>query len=327
LTNIIMKLTSFVLGAAAVAMGARSEESYQTEFTQWIKKHSKSYELDEIFHFFNNFKSNLDKIEAHNAGDHTWSMGLNEFADLSADEFSELYHGFKEGQKRAGEVYEAPADYKPSAAGVDWRTKGVVTPVKNQGQCGSCWAFSTTGSTEGIVAITNGKLVSLSEQQLVDCAGSTGNMGCQGGLMDNAFKWIKQNGGLCSESDYPYTAAKSMFCKKTCTVVPGTHVTSFTDVGTNEAALASAVDNQPVSVAIEADQSSFQFYNGGIMKGLCGTRLDHGVLAVGYGTEAGTDYWIVKNSWGQSWGEQGYIRMIRGQNECGISNAASFPKL
>jgi len=204
-----------------------------------------------------------------------------------------------------------------------------VTPVKNQGQCGSCWSFSTTGSTEGVNAINGKGLISLSEQQLVDCSGAYGNQGCNGGLMDNAFQYIIANGGICTEAAYPYTAQDGT-CKNTCkkTVM----IAGFKDVTHNsDVALATAVAQQPVSVAIEADQSSFQFYSGGVLTAACGTALDHGVLAVGYGTDTGVEYWKVKNSWGASWGEAGYIRLARGDQynggagQCGIYSDPSYP--
>jgi C1A family cysteine protease len=309
--------------------GDHTEEDYQRYFTKWISEHGKEYELNDVFPRFNIFKDNFDKIEAHNEelSKHSFSMKLNEFADLTADEFKATFYGLNLNQAKIdGPAFRAPAAYKPSDAGVDWRTKNAVTPVKNQGQCGSCWAFSTTGSTEGRIAIDTGKLIALSEQQLVDCAGSEGNQGCNGGLMDDGFQYIIKNKGLCSEADYPYKASKNFFCKASkCTNVPGSDISGFQDVDKSETALAAAVDNQPVSIAIEADQSSFQFYSGGVMSGACGTNLDHGVLAVGYGTDSGKDYWIVKNSWGASWGESGYIRLLRGIDQCGIMQAASYP--
>merc|ERR1719183_386935 len=201
---------------------------------------------------------------------------------------------------------------------------GAVTPVKNQAQCGSCWAFSSTGSLEGAMFVATGKLISLSEEDLVQCNSITDH-GCQGGLMDNAFDWVQQN-GICSEEAYPYTSGSGTTgtCKKTCT--PIVTITGHTDVPSNdESALKAAVSQQTVSVAIEADKSAFQLYKGGVLdNSACGKQLDHGVLVVGYGTD-GKDYWKVKNSWGASWGEKGYIRMVRGSNQCGIGNQPSYP--
>jgi len=207
---------------------------------------------------------------------------------------------------------------------LDWSTKGAVTGVKDQGSCGSCWAFSTTGSMEGTIFLLKGHLTSLSEQQLVDCAGSYGNAGCNGGLMDNAFKYAEKN-GLCTEAAYPYTARDGTCKSSSCTASADTKISNYKDVAHNENALGSSVDITPISVAIEADQSGFQLYKSGVFSGVCGQNLDHGVLAVGYGTDSGQDYWKVKNSWGTSWGEQGYIRMIRNKDECGIANEPSYP--
>jgi len=205
----------------------------------------------------------------------------------------------------------------------------MVSEVKNQGQCGSCWAFSTTGSLESAYAIKNGKITEFSEQQLVDCD-HNGDQGCNGGLMDNAFGWIEKNGGLCTEDDYRYTGTGGM-CKKSCKLVDGSAPTKFTDVGHTDKDLMAALAQQPVSVAIEADQLAFQLYSGGVLTGRCGTNLDHGVLAVGYGTDNKQDFYKVKNSWGTSWGEKGFFRLARGVSQrggqCGILEAASFPTL
>jgi len=252
---------------------------------------------------------------------------LNKFADLSSAEFKNIYLGYKP-ELRRGERQVTLDDLRVGAypsGDLDWTTKGAVTGIKDQGQCGSCWSFSTTGAVEGIVAIKHGQLTPLSEQQLMDCSYSYGNLACNGGLMDNAFKYVMAN-GLCTEAAYPYTAKSSLDCKaSSCSVSPNSKITGYTDVKSTENNLGAAVDMQPISVAIEADQSGFQMYKSGVFCGICGTNLDHGVLAVGYGTDSGTDYWKVKNSWGTSWGEQGYIRMCRNKNECGISSEPSYP--
>jgi len=277
------------------------------------------------------FKANMDFVEAHNAKNLSWSVELNKYADLTRGEFKAIYLGFKPEirQNQKTTLLDLQVGAYPSGS-VDWTQKGAVTGVKDQGQCGSCWAFSTTGSSEGAIQIAHGQLTSLSEQELVDCGGTYGNLGCNGGLMDRAFKYMEAN-GLCTEAAYPYTA-KDGTCKKTsCTASAYTTLKGYKDVtADSENSLGAAVDLGPVSVAIEADQAGFQLYKSGVFSGTCGTSLDHGVLVVGYGDEGSSPYWKVKNSWGVSWGEAGYIRMARlGQTnkygECGINMEPSYP--
>jgi len=303
------------------------EMQYQKLFSDFVAKYDKQYETKDVFAKYATFKKNHFAIQQHNEGDHSYSLGLNEFADLTTEEFASLMTGTyvpKNSFIRAQNAMEKDPNFV-STDDYDWVAAGAVTPVKNQGQCGSCWAFSTTGSTEGANQIANGKLVSLSEQQLVDCAGSSGNQGCNGGLMDNAFEYIIGAGGLCTEDDYSYTGRDGT-CQKSCT--PAVQVKGYKDVTQgSEDDLMEALSKGPVSIAIEADQFGFQFYSGGVFSGTCGKQLDHGVLLVGAGTDNGKDYWTVKNSWGGSWGEQGYIRMIRGQDQCGLSQAASYPTM
>ena len=223
---------------------------------------------------------------------------------------------------------------------VNWVKKGGVSAVKNQGQCGSCWSFSTTGALEGAYYVKYGILPSFSEQQLVDCDNFKNggkDHGCNGGLMDNAFAWIEHNKGLCSESDYPYvsgTTKQAGICESTCSVIENSEIQSFVDVDPNsDNAFKSALMLQPVSIAIEADQQSFQLYKSGVFTDNCGTNLDHGVLAVGYGIDDNLEYYLVKNSWGTTWGDNGYIKLAQGneynngKGQCGILMQPSYPEL
>jgi len=215
------------------------------------------------------------------------------------------------------------------AVDVDWRTKGAVTGVKDQAQCGSCWSFSSTGSIEGAYFLKTGKLVSLSEQDLMDCSVSLGNQGCNGGDMDSAFQYVINNKGIDTEASYPYKATGPNKCQFKPADI-GATITGFHDVKSgSESDLLDAVNKQPVSVAIDAAHQSFQMYHSGVYyEPTCSsTRLDHGVLVVGYGTDdSGVAYWIVKNSWGSSWGNAGYLNMSRNKNNnCGIASAASYP--
>jgi len=230
-------------------------------------------------------------------------MGITQFSDMTPKEFKEYIACGTMKHTPAQSVFDAPQDWnKTIASSVDWVAKGAVTPVKNQGSCGSCWAFSTTGAIEGRYFIAKGQLNSLSEQDLVDC--SKQNSGCNGGLMDYAFEFVEGNGGLCSEADYPYLARSHWFCQENgCTM--NDPISSYRDVRASTSALEAAITAGPVAIAIEADQSSFQQYTGGVLTASCGSSLDHGVLAVGFGTDGSNDYWKVKNSWGSDWVRMG----------------------
>jgi len=257
---------------------------------------------------------------------------MNKFGDMTNEEINKQMNGLDLSLKDKvngldRHTYRAPANVVLPDA-VDWRTKGYVTPVKDQGQCGSCWAFSTTGSLEGQHFAKTSQLVSLSEQNLVDCSGKFGNMGCNGGLMDYAFQYIKVNKGIDTETSYPYEAHDDK-CRFNAKNVGATD-TGFVDIKRDdENDLQNAIATVgPVSVAIDASQSSFHFYHSGVYnEPMCSSvQLDHGVLAVGYDSQNGQDYYIVKNSWGTSWGNQGYIWMSRNKNnQCGISTMASYP--
>jgi len=296
----------------------------QDEFVSYVKQFNKVYTSEELFTRFQNFVDNKKVIDEHNAKGLDWTMGVNAYTDLTSKEFVDLYMGYRPRNNdfaRSLNEHVAPTN-QVLASSLDWRTSGAVTPIKDQGQCGSCWAFSTTGSVEGANKIKSGNLVSVSEQQLVDCAGSSGNQGCNGGLMDDAFEYIIKNGGISSEAAYPYTGRDGK-CKSPLPPSVAT-VSKYTDVKKNdETGLMSAINIEPVSVAVDA--TSWQTYRSGVLTGLCGKQLDHGVLLVGYGTDAKNDYWLIKNSWGTSWGEQGYIRIVRGKNQCGVAAAASYP--
>jgi len=283
-------------------------------------EHDKRFEI---------FKDNMDKAEEHNKGGHSWTMGVTQFSDMTAEEFKAYVACGSLKHKKADSVFVAPRNWnKTGVSSIDWVQQGAVTPVKNQGSCGSCWAFSTTGAIEGRYKIAKGQLNSLSEQDLVDC--SKVNSGCNGGLMDYAFDFVIKNGGLCSETAYPYVAYQHYSCRdSSCSKEDP--ISRYVDVEQTTAALEAACSEGPVSIAIEADQSSFQQYTSGVLTGSCGTGLDHGVLLVGFGTDNGQDYWKVKNSWGSYWGEAGYIRLCRncnanyGKGQCGILLSASYP--
>ncbi|XP_059647353.1 cysteine protease XCP1 [Cornus florida] len=306
-----------------------SRDGLQYLFESWISKHGKIYEsIEEKLHRFEIFVDNLKHIDERNKNVSSYWLGLNEFADLSHEEFKSMYLGLKPVFPREESSGRFSYRDAPLPKSVDWRKKGAVTNVKNQGSCGSCWAFSTVAAVEGINQIVTGNLTSLSEQQLIDCD-TAFNSGCNGGLMDYAFAFIVSNGGLHKEDDYPYIMEEGT-CEEQKEDVEMVTISGYEDVPRNdEKSLLKALAHQPISVAIEASGRDFQFYSGGVFNGHCGTELDHGVTAVGYGSSKDVDYIIVKNSWGPRWGEKGYIRMKRNtgkpQGICGINKMASYP--
>ncbi|KAL5797432.1 hypothetical protein ACOSQ2_002252 [Xanthoceras sorbifolium] len=322
-----------ILAVAATQVTSRKlqEVSMSERHEQWLLKYGKVYEnAEEKERRFNIFKYNVEFIESFNAAENKpYKLSINEFADQTNDEFKASRNGYRRVNGMSSKK-ETPFRYENVAAvpaTMDWRKKGAVTPIKNQGQCGSCWAFSTVAATEGINQLTTGKLISLSEQELVSCDTKGVDQGCEGGLMEDGFF---KNHGINSEANYPYEAVDGT-CNAKKEASHAAKITGYETVPANsESALLKAVAHQPISVSIDAGGSSFQFYSSGVFTGDCGTELDHGVTAVGYGTTSdGTKYWLVKNSWGTSWGEEGYIRMQRDidakEGLCGIAMDSSYP--
>jgi len=317
----LILLCIFAISAALAAMSG----SFAAElalFNDFKRTFNRVYSPAEEVSRLECFRQNLRLIDQRNAKGHA-RHGLNEFTDLCPDEFK-----LRTGLFSRPLLKSAPSNNTnpklPSGA-IDWREKGAVTHVKNQGMCGSCWSFSATGNMEGQHFMKTGKLLSLSEEELVGCSSAMGNLGCNGGLMDNAFQWVIKNGGIDTEDDYPYKSGLgfSPACVKAKLSKKAATFTSYVDLPNDEEKMAEWVlKNGPLSIAVDAS-SGWQTYSGGIVKDCSGTTLDHGVLVVGYGTDHDTPYWIVKNSWGATWGENGYIRLEFGTNQCGLDQMPS----
>ncbi|KAM8920882.1 cathepsin K [Pelodytes ibericus] len=303
------------------------------EWELWKKTNLKQYnsQTDEVFRR-QIWEKNLKLITAHNEeyfqGLHTYELGMNHLGDLTREEVVKMMTGLKVPARNRPTNLTFEEEYGPDKlpASIDYRKKGLVTPIRNQGSCGSCWAFSSVGALEGQLKKKTGNLVVLSPQNLVDCVKK--NDGCGGGYMTNAFEYVHDNSGIDSDEAYPYTgtdqdcsynpSGKAATCKSYKVVKEG-----------SEKALKKAVGTVgPVSIGINAGLSSFQFYTKGVYYDAdCDAAdINHAVLAVGYGTQKSSKYWIVKNSWGEEWGDKGYILMAREKgNACGIANLASYP--
>jgi len=331
---------AFLLAVTAtVALSANvfDREVYEKAFFDHVLKFNLNFKDGaEFAKRLQVFADNYDMIDAHNKGNFTYTLGFNQFSHLTHAEFLDAVHlgGTRPPFVRrepTGKIHTAPADVSAIPTEVDWTKSGAVAEIKDQGSCGSCWAFSTVGTLESAHYLKYGALKVFSEQELVSC--DNVDLGCNGGWMDDAFTWVKGNGGLTLGESYAYTSGKTGqtgSCVKTgYTNVPESAPASYTDVQVRSVtALASAVAQQPVAIAIQANQIAFQSYSGGVLTGKCGTRLDHGVIAVGYGTLNGVDYWKVRNSWGPKWGMDGYVLIEKSSaNLCGVLEAPSYPNL
>jgi len=273
-------------------------------FATWAATFGKVYNGDDAVTREAIYNENVAKIQQHNEEGLSWTMDVNEFADMTEDEFLRHYTGALPPADTDEPVFDVESS-EPVADAMDWVQKGVVNPIKNQGQCGSCWAFSTMGTLESGYAIASGKLVSLAEQQLVDCDKS--DNGCSGGWPHTAYDSYLARSGVCSEASYSYTARDGSCRSSSCQneIAKGV-VTGHNNVGRSSASLKSALSRQPVSVTVNAGQ--LQFYANGVVTGSCSGQINHAVIAVGYGAD-GLDYFKIRNSWGSGWGEQGYIRL------------------
>eukprot|EP00928_Gymnodinium_smaydae_P053276 TRINITY_DN37309_c0_g1_i1.p1 TRINITY_DN37309_c0_g1~~TRINITY_DN37309_c0_g1_i1.p1 ORF type:complete len:359 (-),score=47.94 TRINITY_DN37309_c0_g1_i1:138-1214(-) len=346
----MMKSLLFAGLPVFVAAGQPDNAEVLRAFQNYMDTFDKHYDNQEMGHPLAAFTESFLKIQSENAKNFSFKLGLNSFSDMTRERFISTRYGSQPSNRSfAGDlpilgVHELTLG-APAPAAVDWRNQGAVTPVKDQGDCGSCWSFSATGALEGAWKIASGNLVSLSEQQFVDCdfgnAGiitSNGDWGCGGGEPYYAFRYAK-GAAICTESSYPYKAKDpdtKENAKKVCSAhsacrvgVPKGAVVGYKTVTRfSSAALMDALASQPVSVGIDADADIFRHYKSGVLTAKCGFMLDHAVLAIGYGTDNGLDYFLVKNSWGRSWGESGYVRLSRDGwfgGECGIRTSPHYP--
>ncbi|XWS41199.1 hypothetical protein CRYUN_Cryun17cG0059700 [Craigia yunnanensis] len=302
----------------------------EKRYERWLVQHNRKYQnKDERTLRLGIYQSNSQFIDHINSQNLSFKLTDNKFADMTNDEFRSIYLGYRSKRSpRESSSFHHDQCYNLSTS-IDWREKGAVTPIKDQGNCGSCWAFSAVATVEGINKIETGKLISLSEQELVDCDVKTGNQGCNGGHMHKAYEFIIKNGGITTEENYPYRGENGI-CDNDKARNDAVTISGYKTVPeNNEKSLQDAVADQPVSVAIDAGGYEFQLYSEGVFTGFCGNQLNHGVAVVGYGEDCGTKYWLVKNSWGTNWGESGYIRMQREFTDkrgiCGIAMDASYP--
>ena len=290
------------------------------------------------------WRENEKYIQEINSQNLPFTLGHNQYSGMNINEFTEHVQQPNFGTRIKKQNYKQNQIQEEELPNyVNWVEAGAVTPVEDQGECGSCWTFSAIGALEGAYFIKTGQLVPFSKQQLIDCDNSKyggKNHGCNGGFMNRAFEWINMKGGICSDFDYPYISSyesnddpSNNTCSTNCKLIEGSQITDYIDVLPNDVSMMYALSKQPVSVAIDTSGRNFQLYKSGVFTSKTGTNVNHAVLAVGYGTENGHDYYLVKNSWGTSWGEDGYIKLGRGsqynhgKGQCGILLEGSYPIL
>ena len=330
-------------------LSASVSATLMDRFYNWAETHKVAVPEGEheFLHLLTNWKNNDRIIDETNSKNLTYVLGHNAFSGMSSEEFAEHMHF---GLNREMIASSAPAlrqgfeSVVSVPASVDWRTQGVVSPIQDQGQAGTCYSFGTSCAVECAMAIKTGVLTKLSEQQIVDCStikNGGPNMGVNGGQIAPTLEWIGKTGGLCTEQAYPYvsgTTKTTGTCQKTCSKVSGSAVQSVVNVKPkSDADMMTALSKTVVSIGIQADQNSFQLYKSGVFTGACGSSLDHAVALTGYGTTNGLDYYILRNSWGQSWGQSGYMLISRGNDpatgkpynngagQCGLLMEGSYP--
>lgn len=323
-------ITAILLAISIFKLSTRTQATPKeviAAFKEWSKTHNKEYTTPgEFVYRLAVFYKNYLEVRDHNNKNALWEAGFNQFSDLTLEEVIAKYTGYRPSDRPKNYAH-FPNKGLTQTSAWDWRDHGAVNPVQDQGQCGSCWAFSAVAALEGVWFVNKGSLLKFSEQELVDCSGKYGNYGCNGGLMDNAFNYVKDH-GIHLEKEYPYYATDRK-CKVSGT--PSGHDTGFHDVTPkSSSALHDAVRQNPTSIAVEVN-NNFQMYSRGIFADTsCGTRLNHGIAAVGFGSADGKNFWIVRNSWGARWGENGYIRILNDMTEghpgiCGMYTACSYP--